>query len=232
MRLEATELDTATQPLPADQIGRFSLHEAILNRLRDMIITGELQPGNKINEAQVCARLGVSRTPLREALKYLASEGLVELVPRRGAVVKKFTSKETRDMLEVIKSLEQLAAERACEVASDAGIANIRHMHDEMVAAYEHGDRLTYYKLNQSIHLAIVALADNAALSDVHAILQTRLKRIRFVGHEGPVKWAAAVGEHVEMMEALEMRDAKRLKEVIGRHLTEAWLRVRDVASL
>src|SRR5690606_35988764 len=186
------------QPLTVDQIGRYSLHDAIVNRLRDMIITGEMPPGSKINEAQVCARLGVSRTPLREALKYLASEGLVELVPRRGAVVKKFTSKETRDMLEVIKSLEQLAAERACEVASDAGIANIRHMHDEMVAAYEHGDRLTYYKLNQSIHLAIVALADNAALSDVHAILQTRLKRIRFVGHEGPVKWAAAVGEHVE----------------------------------
>ncbi|MFC0245927.1 GntR family transcriptional regulator [Falsochrobactrum ovis] len=220
------------QPLTVDQIGRYSLHDAIVNRLRDMIITGEMPPGSKINEAQICTRLGVSRTPLREALKFLASEGLVELVPRRGAVVKKFTAKETSDMLEVIKSLEQLAGERACALASDEGIAEIRRLHDEMIAAYQSGDRLNYYKLNQNIHLSIVALADNSALSDVHSILQTRLKRIRFVGHEGPVKWAAAVAEHVEMIEALEARDAERLKEVIGRHLTQAWVRVRDVASV
>ncbi|WP_254799442.1 GntR family transcriptional regulator [Falsochrobactrum tianjinense] len=229
--MTATGLEKTEEPLPADKIERYSLHDAILNRLRDLIITGELMPGSKINEAQICARLGVSRTPLREAIKFLASEGLVELVPRRGAVVKKFTAKETRDMLDVIKSLEQIAAEKACETASDAGIAHIRNLHDEMVAAYERGDRLTYYKLNQTIHVSIVALADNSALSDVHTVLQTRLKRIRFVGHEGPVKWAAAVSEHVEMIEALEARDAQRLKDVIGRHLTQAWIRVRDVAS-
>lgn len=213
---------------PARPIARVSLHDAILDRLRDMIISGELEPGAKINEAQVCALLGVSRTPLREALKFLASEGLVELMPSRGAVVKKFSSQEVADMLEVIRGLEVMAAERACRVATPAGIAEVRALHDEMMAAYGAGDRMVYYKLNQAIHSALVALAANSALSDVHNMLQTRLKRIRFVGHEGPVKWAAAVAEHEEMIAALEARDVARLSEVICTHLTQAWERVRE----
>ncbi|RYH12012.1 GntR family transcriptional regulator [Tropicimonas sp. IMCC6043] len=216
-------------PVPApNRIERQSLHEEILTRLRDRIIEGDLAPGMRLNEGQIGAELGVSRTPLREAIKYLASEGLVELVPTRGAVVKKFSAKEVRDMLEVIRTLEQTAALRACEIASDDSIAAIRALHDEMQAAYERGDRMRYYKLNQEIHTRLVALAENGALSDVHTVLQTRLKRIRYVGHEGPEKWASAIGEHVEMIEALEARDAARLSEVVGRHLTEAWERVRE----
>lgn len=211
-----------------NRIERQSLHEAILTRLRDMIIEGDLAPGTRINEGQIGEQLGVSRTPLREAIKFLASEGLVELVPTRGAVVKKFSGKEVRDMLEVIRTLEQSAAVRACEVASDEEIAAVRALHDEMQAAYDRGDRLRYYKLNQQIHTRLVALAGNGALSDVHATLQTRLKRIRYVGHEGPEKWAKAIAEHVEMIEALEARDVHRLSDVVGRHLTKAWERVKD----
>ncbi|SFC85611.1 GntR family transcriptional regulator [Tropicimonas isoalkanivorans] len=210
------------------RIERQSLHEAILTRLRDMIIEGDLTPGTRINEGAIGAQFGVSRTPLREAIKYLASEGLVELVPSRGAVVKKFTAKEVRDMLDVVRTLEEHAAVSACAVATDEAVAGIRALHDEMVAAYEHGERRTYYKLNQEIHTRLVELADNAALSDVHAMLQTRLKRIRYVGHEGEEKWAKAVGEHVEMIEALEARDADRLVDVVHRHLTKAWERVKD----
>lgn len=211
-----------------NRIERQSLHDAILTRLRDMIIEGRLPPGTRINEGQIGAELGVSRTPLREAIKFLASEGLVELVPARGAVVKKFSAKEVLDMLEVIRAMEEYAGARACQVATDEGIAEIRAMHDRMIDCYRRGDRMTYYRLNQSIHSGIVALADNAALSDVHGVLQTRLKRIRFTGHEGPGKWAGAVAEHEEMIVALEARDAARLSAVLGRHLTLTWERVRD----
>ena len=96
-----------------------------------------------------------------------------------------------------------------------------------MLDAYRRGDRLRYYKLNQQIHTCLVALADNAALADVHAMLQTRLKRIRFVGHEGPEKWAMAVAEHEEMIAALEARDAERIAAVVGEHLNQAWERVK-----
>ncbi len=208
-------------------IRRTALHDTLVSHLRDMIIEGDLSPGTRLHEGQLGEQLGVSRTPLREAIKYLASEGLVELVPSRGAVVKRFSAKDVHDMLTVLQTLEELAGKLACEAASDAGIAEVRALHDEMVQRYKASDRLQYYKLNQQIHSAIVQLAANAALVDMHAVLQTRLKRIRFIGHEGPEKWAAAVAEHEEMIVALEARDKAKLSEVLGRHLMNAWERVK-----
>ncbi|CAM3577106.1 GntR family transcriptional regulator [Paracoccus nototheniae] len=222
-----TQTDLSGPADPDARIERLPLHEAILNRLRDMIIEGHLPPGARLNEGQIGLQLGVSRTPLREAIKYLASEGLVELVPSRGAVVRKFGAKEVRDMLEVVRMLEQQAGALACSHAPDAGIAQVRALHDQMLAHYAQRDRLAYYKLNQAIHTAIVALAGNEALSDVHARLQTRLKRVRFIGHEGPEKWASAVAEHEEMIAALEQRAPDRLSEILGRHLRLAWERVQ-----
>lgn len=209
-------------------IRRTALHDTLVSHLRDMIIEGDLSPGTRLHEGQLGEQLGVSRTPLREAIKYLASEGLVELVPSRGAVVKRFSAKDVHDMLTVLQTLEELAGKLACEAASDQGIAEVRALHDEMVRRYKAGDRLQYYKLNQQIHSAIVQLAANAALADMHSVLQTRLKRIRFIGHEGPEKWAAAVSEHEEMVVALEARNKAKLSEVLGRHLMNAWERVRD----
>lgn len=208
-------------------IRRTALHDTLVSHLRDMIIEGDLSPGTRLHEGQLGEQLGVSRTPLREAIKYLASEGLVELVPSRGAVVKRFSAKDVHDMLTVLQTLEELAGRLACDAASDAGIAEVRALHDEMVRRYKIGDRLQYYKLNQQIHSAIVQLAENAALADMHGVLQTRLKRIRFIGHEGPEKWAAAVAEHDEMIVALEARDKVKLSEVLGRHLMNAWERVQ-----
>jgi len=223
---EIRSLERPESALPGP-IRRTALHDTLVNRLRDMIIEGHLSPGTRLNEGQLGQMLGVSRTPLREAIKYLASEGLVELVPSRGAVVKRFGAKDVQDMLLVLGTLEELAAKLACTIASDEDIAGIRSLHDRMVQHYKAGDRLEYYKLNQNIHTAIVALSGNAPLAEIHAMLQTRLKRIRFIGHEGPEKWAAAVAEHEEMIEALEARNQQRLAAVLGRHLTNAWERVR-----
>ena len=210
-------------------IQRTVLHDTIVSRLRDMIIEGILAPGMRLHEGQLGEQLGVSRTPLREAIKFLASEGLVELVPSRGAVVKRFSSKDVQDMLIVLQTLEELGGKLACQLGSDAEIAQVRALHDEMVRRYQAGDRLQYYKLNQAIHTAISKLAKNESLAEMQQMLQTRLKRIRFIGHEGPEKWAAAVAEHEEMIAALEARDEARLSKVLGRHLANAWERVRGV---
>lgn len=213
----------ATQP-----IRRTVLHEMIVSRLRDMIIEGELAPGSRLREGELGAQLGVSRTPLREAIKYLASEGLVELVPARGAVVKSFHGKDIKDMLAVLEALEDLAGRLACQSAADEQIAGIRAAHDEMMQRYEARDRLQYYKLNQQIHTMIVSLSGNGTLIDLHAMLQTRLKRVRFLAHEGAEKWAAAVSEHQEMIAALEAREGERLANILRRHLHNAWERVRE----
>lgn len=224
--IESTDNDTLAM---SDRIDRPSLHGEILARLRTMIVEGDLVPGARINEAQIGEQFGVSRTPLREAIKSLASEGLVELLPRRGAVVKSFSAKEVRDTMEVIRTLETAAAATACAVASDADIAAVCALHDRMEAAYRAGDRRRYYAFNQDIHTRVVALADNPTLSQVHGTLQARMKRFRFAGHAGPENWARAMEEHVEMIAALEARDAARLSAIIGQHLSAAWVRIEDL---
>jgi DNA-binding GntR family transcriptional regulator len=157
---------------PSGPIRRTALHDTLVTRLRDMIIEGELAPGSRMHESQLGEQLGVSRTPLREAIKYLASEGLVELIPSRGAIVKRFSGKDVHDMLIVLKNLEELAGSLACETATDDDIARVRQLHDEMRACYDVKDRLRYYKLNQAIHTEICRIADNQALSSVQAQLQ------------------------------------------------------------
>lgn len=211
------------------RITRRTLHEEVLERLRDMIIEGRLEPGQRINEGQIGAQLGVSRTPLREAIKTLVSEGLVEIQPAKGAVVRKFTARDLYQVLEVLKSLEQLGGRMACGQGSDASIEAIHALHKRMLVLYETRERLEYFKLNQAIHSAIVAASGNTVLMEMHETLQARIKRLRFIGNEGPVKWAGAVAEHEDMMAALLKRDAEALSEAIGRHMDSTLLRVREV---
>lgn len=208
---------------------RHTLHDVLVERIRDMIIGGDLASGTRIHEGQLGVALGVSRTPLRESLKFLASEGLIDLVPGRGAVVHQLTPKDVRNMLDVIGALEILAGRLACRNASDQGITEVRGIHDRMMALYADRQRLEYYKHNQAIHSAIARLSDNEFLISSHDAIQSRLKRIRFIGNEAPENWAGAVREHIEMIAALERRDEDTLAEVLGRHLEQTWIRVRPI---
>jgi DNA-binding GntR family transcriptional regulator len=213
------------------RIERITLHDAVLTQIRDMIIEGKLAPGSRINEGQVGALLGVSRTPLREAIKSLAGEGLIEIVPAKGAIVRQFNIDDIRSILEILKIIEQAAARLACERASAEGIARIKAMHDEMVSYYRGRNRLAYFKLNQAIHSALVALADNPVISEMHAQLQARIKRIRFIGNNTPDRWSGALDDHEEILQGLIGRDVQRLVEAVGVHLDRTLERVRDVVS-
>lgn len=209
-------------------IVRQSLHDAIVGRVRDMIIEGELAPGSRIHEGNLGRRLGVSRTPLREALKFLASEGLIELVPTRGAIVRRFGAKDVHDALTVLGNLEALAGRLACAQAPDAELAAIGDLHARMMERYAARDRLPYFKLNQEIHARILAASGNAVLAYVHGILQARLKRIRYIGNEAPDRWAGAVADHVAIMDALARRDGEAAAAALAAHMEASWERVRD----
>src|SRR5690348_10528031 len=113
-------------------VNRRSLHDEVVERVRTLIVEGHLAPQTRIHEGDLGKALGVSRTPLREALKVLASEGLIDLVPGRGALVRKLTAKDVREMLDVLVALKTLAGRLACARASDADIAELRRVHDEM----------------------------------------------------------------------------------------------------
>src|SRR5687767_8459077 len=128
------DLDTAA---PADSTSEAAprlLHETVVDRLRDMIVHGELTAGTKLNERVLCETLGASRTPLREALKYLASEGLVRLLPNRGAIVAPLEPERVKQIFAVMGALEALAGELACRNASDEAINEIRGLHYQMLA--------------------------------------------------------------------------------------------------
>lgn len=225
------QLDSAMIEPEIAPIERPTLHNVVVSRLRDMIIEGVLQPGVRIHEGQLGQQLGVSRTPLREGLKVLAMEGLVELIPGRGAMVRTLTGKDIKDMLSVLSALENLAGALTCEHATDAEIAGVKRLHDEMLRHYRSGDRLQYFKCNQLIHSQLIALARNESLAMLHDILQSRMKRIRFIGDQNDETWSAAVEDHEEMMAALEARDGRRLSAALVEHLERTWDRIRDVVE-
>lgn len=215
---------------PTSQIERTSLHEEVTHRLRDMIVSLRLRPGERIQELEVAQLLGVSRTPVREAIKVLTAEGLVELLPLRGAIVKAFSAKDARDMLEVIALLETHAGERACQ-ADPARIDAILQMHQEMKVLFEARERLAYFALNQRIHEALIALADNDTLSMTHAMLSKRMRSLRYSGNSTPENWTAAMAEHEQMMVALAARDGQALSRIMGEHIRNTWPRIKDVVN-
>lgn len=238
MKARCLLLEPAVTELPVEDdiaypdaplIQRQTLHEQVAGRIRDLIIEGHLKPGVRINEAALVDSLGVSRTPLREALRTLAGEGLIDIRPARGSIVRRLTPEDVFSMLEVLAELEKLAGRLACQRASDNEIAKLLAIHDEMMGYYAARDRLPYYKANQEIHARIARLSRNNMLIDVQANIQARLKRIRFLGNQGPEAWANAVAEHEEMAEALRVRDGARLGDVLAKHLMNTWDRVKDV---
>ena len=198
---------------------RRPLHQEAAERLRDMIVEGELAPGERITEQSLCDHMGLSRTPLREAIKTLTSEGLIDFQPNRGASVASLSLDDIEDTFRVIGALEALAGELACANLRNDDVAEIRVMHYQMALHRARGERLEYFNLNQKIHEKIVALSGNAVLLETHKRLGGRIRRHRFAENLAPERWDQAVSEHEEMLDALDERDGRKLAEVLRRHL-------------
>ena len=195
------------------------LHEETVAQVRSMLLEGEIPPGARIPERELCERLKISRTPLREALKVLAVEGLVQLLPNRGARAAKLTDNDMRDLFEVCQGLEALAGELACERISDADIAEIAAAHAAMLQHYRNGDLLQYYRCNRAIHEAIIAAARNPVLSGLYESVTARIRRARYVTPMTPPRWALAVEEHEAILNALRRRDGVALSHILRTHL-------------
>src|SRR6185312_1073883 len=131
------------------------LHEEVVSRLRDILLEGDIPPGARIPERELCTKLQISRTPLREALKVLAAEGHVLLLPNRGARAAKLTWKDVQDLFEVCEGLEAIAGELACQRIGDAAVERIVALHEEMAAHHRRRDMAQYYRCNRLIHEAI-----------------------------------------------------------------------------
>lgn len=200
-------------------IVRRSLHEEIVERLRDLIVGGELKPGEKIQEVALCDRFGVSRTPLREALKALAAEGLITLQQNRGALVSRITPEAIIELFPIMGALEALAGELACERITDEQVAALQLLHDRMAKHFEKGEWTPYIKINRDIHAGIFAAGGNASLSAMYQQLLVRTHAVRFVLKKSETRWREALQEHEQMMKALKARDGRALSEIMKLHL-------------
>lgn len=195
------------------------LHEAIVTQLQRMIVEGTLVPGTRLNERLLCDKLGVSRTPLREAFRVLAAQGLVSLLPNRGAIVLQLTTNDIAETFEVVSGLEALSGELACARITDAEVNEIRALHFEMLACHAMRDLPGYYRLNFRIHDAINRAARNEVLRQTYTTINSRLQSLRFRSNFDRDKWDAAVREHSAMVEALDARDGARLGAILKTHV-------------
>jgi DNA-binding GntR family transcriptional regulator len=196
-----------------------ALHEQATQRLRQMLVEGQIAPGAKLNERELCEQLKVSRTPLREAIKTLAAEGLVELVPNRGAIAVQLDEADIQNTFEVMAGLEGLSGELAAQRITAEELAEIQALHYEMKAAYTRRDLSTYYRLNAAIHHAINAAARNPVLTATYQQVNARLQALRFRSNQDGEKWARAMQEHDRMVGALETRDGAALRAELVAHL-------------
>lgn len=192
---------------------------ALIALIRDLIESGELAPGARVTEQALAARFGVSRTPLREALRALASEGFIALSPNRGARVAELSPADVDEIFPVMAQLESLAGELAAPRLTDLELAELRALHYQMVLHYKRGERADYAALNEQIHDKILAAAGNATLTGLYRSLAGRVRRSRYAARMSDRDWAKAIAEHEAILAALEARDGPRLATVLKDHV-------------
>lgn len=214
-----------------EKIQHRSLYREVADRIRELIEHDILPPGERIPEKELCEKFGVSKTPLREALKVLASEGLVEISPNRGARVTRLTLKMLKNTYDVMGSLEGLAGELACRHISESEIARICLLHEKMLEHYRNNELSEYFSVNQKIHEKIIAASKNDVLLEMYSNLSQRVKRARYSSEMSSESWHKAVSDHERMIKALMERDGKWLGDILREHLSHK-LEVTSLAGV
>jgi len=211
------------------EVVRLPVHLDLVNRLRDAIIEGEFEEGSRLSERLLCERLRVSRSPLREALKTIAAEGLIELLPNRGARVVQLSIEQLRDTYSVVVILEFAAARLACERATKLQLAELGELHFRMTKYRLQGNYREYFKTNLQIHEKIVEASGNPALLETYRAVSGRIRRSRFFSHQSAnpdgkgyqlldESFSRASDAHEQIFEALRARDPDLVETLIRRH--------------
>lgn len=202
------------------------LHGIVLEILREAIVSGLLRPGEKLMEAQLAEEMGISRTPVREAIRKLELEGFVQIMPRRGAVVAEFSEDDILDTFQIRRALEPLAVELAITRLSADDLTELRKILEEEAVSIETGNLESMVEKDVEFHDIIYQAAGNQRLIQIMNNLREQVSRFRFVSIGGRGRTGDVLEEHGKVLEALEKRDLAEARERIIEHInrTEAAL--------
>ncbi|AOF87243.1 bacterial regulatory s, gntR family protein [Hydrogenophaga sp. RAC07] len=207
-----------------------SLHDEVAAKLRERIFDGVLAPGSFIDELGLCGEWAISRTPLREALKVLAAEGLVRHEPRRGCFVNQITERDLDEIFPVIALLEGRCAFEAASNATDADLVTLEQMHDRLNRCAKNRRINDYYQANFAIHEAIITLANNRWLAQVIGDLRKIVKLARLQQLHAPGRLDQSLSEHMAVFAAIKARDAEGAEAAMRTHLTRQRVALRELA--
>ncbi len=195
-----------------------TLREQIVASLRDSIIKGELNPGQKLTEPELAERLGISRTPIREAFRQLESEGFLTVIPRRGAVVSRITRKEIDDFYELKSLLEGYAARMAAEKITRKGIEKLQKINEQLEQLAEKGDVESFFWKNDEFHKTFISFCDNEKLLEFREHMVQRFMRFRLEALSVPGRLMNSVRQHRTIIRALSRRDGRLAEAVVLEH--------------
>lgn len=212
-------MSTLPTPASAKRVTTPSLGEEAYKALHQRIVRGQLAPGTTLLEPALCENLGISRTPLREALKRLSGEGLVILPRNRRARVAPIDAKELQHLFEVEAGLESMAASLAASRMTNTEIKQLERLQERLERLHAKGDRSAYFELNQRIHGLIVAGAKNPVLAETHRSMLGRLERARYLALDHFGRWDESTQEHRAILEALKTRDSDLAQRLLADHI-------------
>lgn len=195
------------------------LRDVVFNTLRQAILKGELEPGERLMEIQLAERLGVSRTPIREAIRKLELEGLVLMIPRRGAEVAKISEKNLRDVLEVRRSLEELAIDLACQRIQEEELETLREAQKEFAAAIAAGDAMEIAQTDEKFHEIIYSGTGNQKLMQILSNLREQMYRYRLEYIKDANKRQILLVEHEQILKALSLRHVQEARLAVREHI-------------
>lgn len=204
------------------------LRDVVFHTLRQAILRGELKPGERLMEIQLANKLGVSRTPIREAIRKLELEGLVLMIPRKGAEVAEITEKSLQDVLEVRKALEELAVKLACDRMTKEQMNRLKDAAKEFEETLKTGDVTEFAEADVRFHDIIFLATDNERLIQLLSNFQEQMYRYRVEYLKRTQYHKKLVAEHEELIKRIENRQKEEAAQILCEHINNQVEAVKD----
>ena len=218
-----------TDDLTLNMDAYLPLRDVVFNTLREAILKGDLKPGERLMELQLASKLGVSRTPIREAIRMLEQEGLAVTMPRRGAEVAKMTLKDMDDVVDICHELDEQAVRLACGKISEEQLGQLVEVKEEFEASTKSKDVKKIAEADVRFHDIIYEATGNPKLVTLLNNLREQVYRYRVEYVKDPLNYPTLIAEHEAIVDAVKARDAKRAVQAMHEHVENQALAVKAV---